>query len=39
MASSGANPDLAALNSATMGAQFPEITMPDGSKVQTGTVG
>ncbi|KAK7754262.1 hypothetical protein SLS62_003840 [Diatrype stigma] len=31
--------DLAALNSATMGANMPEITLPDGSKVQTGTVG
>ncbi|KAI0025386.1 hypothetical protein F4780DRAFT_325581 [Xylariomycetidae sp. FL0641] len=31
--------DLAAMNSATLGAQFPEITLPDGSKVQTGTVG
>ncbi|KAI0014493.1 hypothetical protein F4779DRAFT_612782 [Xylariaceae sp. FL0662B] len=30
---------LAALNSAVMGAKFPEITMPDGTKVQTGTVG
>jgi hypothetical protein len=31
--------DLAAINSAALGAKFPEITLPDGSKVQTGTVG
>ncbi|KAI1342447.1 hypothetical protein F5Y15DRAFT_304717 [Xylariaceae sp. FL0016] len=30
---------LQSLNSATLGAQFPEVTLPDGSKVQTGTVG
>ncbi|KAI0477999.1 hypothetical protein F4859DRAFT_513580 [Xylaria cf. heliscus] len=30
---------LSDLNSATLGAKFPEITLPDGSKVQTGTVG
>ncbi|OTA99781.1 hypothetical protein M426DRAFT_324851 [Hypoxylon sp. CI-4A] len=30
---------LAALNSATLGAQMPQITLADGSKVQTGTVG
>ncbi|KAI1776629.1 hypothetical protein F4818DRAFT_354949 [Hypoxylon cercidicola] len=30
---------LAALNSATMGAEMPQVTLPDGSKVQTGTVG
>lgn len=30
---------LAALNSATLGAEMPQITLPDGSKVQTGTVG
>ncbi|KAI0597750.1 hypothetical protein F4775DRAFT_592985 [Biscogniauxia sp. FL1348] len=30
---------LAALNSATLGATFPEITLADGSVVQTGTVG
>lgn len=31
--------DLAAINSAALGAKFPEITLPDGSKAQTGTVG
>ncbi|EMR66763.1 hypothetical protein UCREL1_6246 [Eutypa lata UCREL1] len=36
---SGPNTDLAALNSAVLGAKMPEITLPDGSKVQTGTVG
>ncbi|KAI1098892.1 hypothetical protein F4804DRAFT_345959 [Jackrogersella minutella] len=30
---------LAALNSATLGTEMPQITLPDGSKVQTGTVG
>ncbi|KAK6957941.1 hypothetical protein Daesc_000731 [Daldinia eschscholtzii] len=30
---------LAALNSATLGAEMPQITLPDGSKVQTGTMG
>ncbi|KAI1386748.1 uncharacterized protein F4822DRAFT_325545 [Hypoxylon trugodes] len=30
---------LAALNSATIGVEMPQITLPDGSKVQTGTVG
>ncbi|KAI2607054.1 uncharacterized protein GGS25DRAFT_317082 [Hypoxylon fragiforme] len=30
---------LAALNSATLGVEMPQITLPDGSKVQTGTVG
>ncbi|KAI3332141.1 hypothetical protein HD806DRAFT_183972 [Xylariaceae sp. AK1471] len=30
---------LSDMNSATLGAKFPEITLPDGSKVQTGTVG
>ncbi|KAF7515560.1 hypothetical protein G7054_g14521 [Neopestalotiopsis clavispora] len=30
---------LADLNSATLGAKMPEITLPDGSVVQTGTVG
>ncbi|CAG9946895.1 unnamed protein product [Clonostachys rosea f. rosea IK726] len=27
------------INSATLGVAMPEITLPDGSKVQTGTVG
>lgn len=30
---------LAALNSATLGTHMPVVTLPDGSKVQTGTVG
>ncbi|OTA80008.1 hypothetical protein M434DRAFT_381521 [Hypoxylon sp. CO27-5] len=30
---------LAALNSTTLGVEMPQITLPDGSKVQTGTVG
>ncbi|KAI8623000.1 hypothetical protein F5Y19DRAFT_406153 [Xylariaceae sp. FL1651] len=30
---------LSDVNSAALGAKFPEITLPDGSKVQTGTVG
>ncbi|KAI0388081.1 hypothetical protein F5Y04DRAFT_274933 [Hypomontagnella monticulosa] len=30
---------LAALNSATLGAEMPQITLADGTKVQTGTVG
>ncbi|KAI2464574.1 hypothetical protein F4781DRAFT_436296 [Annulohypoxylon bovei var. microspora] len=30
---------LASLNSATLGAEMPQITLPDGTKVQTGTVG
>ncbi|KAI1093111.1 hypothetical protein F5B19DRAFT_174507 [Rostrohypoxylon terebratum] len=30
---------LAALNSATLGVEFPQIALPNGSKVQTGTVG
>lgn len=30
---------LAALNSATLGTNMPVVTLPDGSKVQTGTVG
>ncbi|KAF2964678.1 hypothetical protein GQX73_g8901 [Xylaria multiplex] len=30
---------LSDMNSATLGAKFPEIALPDGSKVQTGTVG
>ncbi|XXG98891.1 hypothetical protein Hte_005222 [Hypoxylon texense] len=30
---------LAALNSATLGTEMPQITLPDGTKVQTGTVG
>ncbi|KAI1077054.1 hypothetical protein F5B20DRAFT_280476 [Whalleya microplaca] len=34
-----AGSSLAALNSATLGTKFPEITLPDGSVVQTGTVG
>ncbi|KAI5925430.1 hypothetical protein F4810DRAFT_79272 [Camillea tinctor] len=33
------NSTLAALNSATMGVTFPEITLSDGTVVQTGTVG
>ncbi|KAI4600953.1 hypothetical protein KJ359_013116 [Pestalotiopsis sp. 9143b] len=33
------NSKLANLNSATLGAKMPEITLPDGSVVQTGTVG
>ncbi|KAJ4345208.1 uncharacterized protein N0V89_011337 [Didymosphaeria variabile] len=34
------NPDtLAVLNSATLGAAMPVVTLPDGSKIQTGTVG
>ncbi|KAI0404452.1 hypothetical protein F4802DRAFT_598149 [Xylaria palmicola] len=37
--SGGAGSALSDLNSATLGAEFPEITLPDGSKVQTGTVG
>ncbi|KAI3337889.1 hypothetical protein F4824DRAFT_500136 [Ustulina deusta] len=37
--SSSSNNALADVNSATLGAKFPEITLPDGSKVQTGTVG
>ncbi|KAL1603493.1 hypothetical protein SLS60_005080 [Paraconiothyrium brasiliense] len=37
---SPSNPDtLAALNSATLGASMPVVTLPDGSKIQTGTVG
>lgn len=30
---------LAAVNSATMGTTMPVVTLPDGQKVQTGTVG
>ncbi|KAH7372276.1 hypothetical protein BKA66DRAFT_175859 [Pyrenochaeta sp. MPI-SDFR-AT-0127] len=30
---------LAALNSATMGTVMPVVTLPDGQRVQTGTVG
>ncbi|KAI1505263.1 hypothetical protein F5X99DRAFT_276062 [Biscogniauxia marginata] len=33
------NRSLAALNSTTMGVNFPEITLADGTVVQTGTVG
>lgn len=33
------NSKLANLNSATLGTNMPEITLPDGSVVQTGTVG
>lgn len=33
------NDPLATLNSKTLGASFPVITLPDGRKVQTGTVG
>ncbi|GAW12325.1 hypothetical protein ANO14919_016900 [Xylariales sp. No.14919] len=36
---SGNGTALSDMNSATLGAKFPEITLPDGSKVQTGTVG
>lgn len=41
MSQSGDNTsgNLAAVNSATMGASFPEVTLPNGKKVQTGTVG
>ncbi|KAI1379615.1 hypothetical protein F4677DRAFT_442590 [Hypoxylon crocopeplum] len=35
----GSGSKLAALNSSTLGVKMPEITLPDGSKVQTGTVG
>lgn len=35
----GTNDKLAALNSATMGTNMPVVTLPDGQKVQTGTVG
>ncbi|KAI8946809.1 hypothetical protein F4801DRAFT_39114 [Xylaria longipes] len=38
MASQHSTP-LADLNSTTLGAKFPEITLPDGTVVQTGTVG
>ncbi|PYI10311.1 hypothetical protein BO78DRAFT_361603 [Aspergillus sclerotiicarbonarius CBS 121057] len=31
--------DLVALNSSTLGTAMPEVTLPDGSKMQTGTVG
>ncbi|KAF2654204.1 hypothetical protein K491DRAFT_717377 [Lophiostoma macrostomum CBS 122681] len=33
------NDTLQNINSATLGAQMPIVTLPDGSKVQTGTVG
>ncbi|CAO2656599.1 Nn.00g054020.m01.CDS01 [Neocucurbitaria sp. VM-36] len=33
------NDKLAALNSAAMGTSMPVVTLPDGQKVQTGTVG
>ncbi|KAH8197592.1 hypothetical protein TruAng_008224 [Truncatella angustata] len=33
------NPSLADLDSATLGAKMPEITLADGTVVQTGTVG
>ncbi|GAW27103.1 hypothetical protein SAMD00023353_7100080 [Rosellinia necatrix] len=39
MASQNTTSSLSDVNSATLGAKFPEITLPDGSKVQTGTVG
>ncbi|KAI1364582.1 hypothetical protein F5Y08DRAFT_204715 [Xylaria arbuscula] len=39
MASEDSGRALSDLNSATLGAKFPEITLPDGTKVQTGTVG
>ncbi|KAJ8120018.1 hypothetical protein ONZ43_g3165 [Nemania bipapillata] len=35
----GSSDALSEVNSVTLGAKFPEITLPDGSKVQTGTVG
>ncbi|RAL01770.1 uncharacterized protein BO80DRAFT_444453 [Aspergillus ibericus CBS 121593] len=31
--------NLVAVNSSTLGTAMPEVTLPDGSKVQTGTVG
>lgn len=31
--------NLAAINSATLGTTMPVVTLPDGTKVQTGTVG
>lgn len=34
-----ADKTLADLNSATLGAKMPEITLADGTVVQTGTVG
>ena len=39
MADGSESKGLTALNSATLGAAMPEITLPDGSKVQTGTIG
>ncbi|KAI1176040.1 hypothetical protein F4777DRAFT_578463 [Nemania sp. FL0916] len=36
---SAGNSTLADMNSATLGAKFPEIALPDGKVVQTGTVG
>ncbi|KAI0543196.1 hypothetical protein GGR58DRAFT_13539 [Xylaria digitata] len=36
---SSSNAALSDVNSAALGVKFPEITLPDGSKVQTGTVG
>ena len=32
------NDSLQNINSATLGAQMPVVTLPDGSKVQTGTI-
>lgn len=31
--------NLVAVNSAALGVQMPEVTLPDGSRIQTGTVG
>ncbi|RAL15342.1 uncharacterized protein BO97DRAFT_468289 [Aspergillus homomorphus CBS 101889] len=31
--------ELAALNSSTLGTVMPEVSLPDGTRVQTGTVG
>lgn len=33
------NDDLQSINSATLGTAMPVVTLPDGTKVQTGTVG
>jgi hypothetical protein len=32
------NPSLLAVNSAALGTDMPEVTLPDGSVVQTGTM-
>lgn len=37
--SSGKLDSLAALNSATLGTSVPAVTLPGGSKIQTGTIG